>query len=185
MSEQDTPMPRTLVAYVEDRPGVLNRVASLFRRRSYNIISLTVGRTHEEGLSRMTIVVDADPDVARRIEANLYKLVNVVSVMDITDTPNMVRDVALIKVTVEGDEARRKLCRLAEDHRARVVDVADDAMTLEVAGRLEKIDNLVEAVRPFGILEMVQSGAIAMSRGGMGPAAAHLAIARGPSSAAS
>lgn len=174
---------RTLVAYVEDRPGVLNRVASLFRRRSYNIISLTVGRTHEEGLSRMTIVVESDPDVARRIEANLYKLVNVISVEDITDTPNMVRDVALIKVRA-NEENRAALCRMAEDYRARIVDVAPDAMTFEISGRLEKIEGLVEGVRPFGILEMVQSGAIAMSRGGEGRVAQQLNEARDPNRAA-
>src|SRR3954466_4385122 len=91
-------MLRTFVAYVEDQPGVLNRVTSLFRRRCYNIVSLNVGRTHESGVSRMTFVVEADDDQARRIEANLYKLMNVLSVEDITDKPNLTRGLALIKV---------------------------------------------------------------------------------------
>jgi acetolactate synthase-1/3 small subunit len=177
------PSQRTLVAYVEDRPGVLNHVASLFRRRTYNIVSLTVGRTHEPGLSRMTIVVEADHDVARRIEANLYKLVNVISVEDITDVPNLVRDVALIKVSA-GEDIRVTICRLAEDYRARVVDVATDAITLEVAGRLDTIEGLVEALRPYGILEMVQSGAIAMSRGGEGRVVRQLNLAKDPTCAA-
>lgn len=183
---------RTIVAYVEDLPGVLNRVASLFRRRSYNIVSLTVGRTHEPGMSRVTLVVEADVDVAQRIEANLYKLVNVVSVQDITDVPNLIRDVALIKVAtgvegateVERQATAEAICRLAEDFRASVVDVAPDAMTLEISGRLEKIEKLVEELRSFGILEMVQSGVIAMTRGGEGRVAAHKNAARDPHRAA-
>jgi len=191
MQPQPVVTQRTLVAYVEDLPGVLNRVASLFRRRNYNIVSLTVGRTHEPGMSRITLVVEADPDVSRRIQANLYKLVNVVSVEDITDVPNLIRDVALIKVSTNQSDAetdaavvREAICRLAEDYRARVVDVADDAMTLEVAGRLEKIEKIVEALRPFGILEMAQSGVIAMSRGGQSLVAAQKNAARDPHRAA-
>jgi len=131
----------------------------------------------------MTIVVEADRDMARRIEANLYKLVNVVSVEDITEVPNMIRDVALIKVTTT-DEVRADLCRLAEDHRARVVDVGQDSMTFEISGRLSKIELLAEALRPYGILEMVQSGAIAMSRGSQSRLAAQrdaaaMAVERG------
>lgn len=166
------PNQRILVAYVEDRPGVLNRVASLFRRRNYNIVSLTVGRTHEPGWSRMTIVVEADHDVAKRIEANLYKQVNVISVEDITDSPTLVRDLALIKVRAPH-ASRAALCQLAEQYRARIVDVAEDAMTLEMTGNLAKVDELVTALAPFGVLELARSGAIAMSRGGEGEAAAH------------
>lgn len=170
---------RTLVAYVEDRPGVLNRVSSLFRRRSYNIVSLTVGRTNEPGWSRMTIVVEADKDVARRIEANLYKLVNVVSVEDITDKAHVIRDLALIKVRTTREQ-RAELCQLAESYRARVVDIGDDAVTLEMTGRLEKIDAFCGALAPFGILEMVLSGAIGMTRGGQGAAASHARESREP-----
>lgn len=192
MQPQPVLMQRTLVAYVEDLPGVLNRVASLFRRRNYNIVSLTVGRTHEPGMSRITLVVEADPDVSRRIQANLYKLVNVVSVEDITEVPNLIRDVALIKVSTTRPDApeldaatvRESICRLAEDYRARVVDVANDAMTLEVAGRLETIEKMIEALSPFGILEMVQSGVIAMSRGGQSLVAAQKNAARDPHRAA-
>src|SRR5690348_16548843 len=92
------PSLHTFVAYVEDQPGVLNRISSLFRRRNFNIISLNVGRAHVPGVSRMTFVVEADEGRARRIEANLYKLVNVLSVEDITGKPNVVRDLALVKV---------------------------------------------------------------------------------------
>ena len=105
MAQSESPTLRHFVAYVEDQPGVLNRVTSLFRRRCYNIVSLNVGRTHEVGVSRMTFAVEADEDTARRIEANLYKLVNVLSVEDITDKPSLTRGLALIKVTV-GQEKR-------------------------------------------------------------------------------
>lgn len=154
----------TIVSYVEDRPGVLNRVASLFRRRAYNIVSLNVGRTHEPGVSRMTIVVDADDDTARRIEANLYKLVNVLRVDDITHKPSVARDLALIKVQF-GPEQRTEVLQLCEVFRARVVDVAPDSLVAEITGTQDKIDGLVTVLRPFGITEMVQTGVVAMTRG--------------------
>src|SRR5688500_13569456 len=100
MQNEKPPTLRTFVAYVEDQPGALNRIASLFRRSKFNIVSLNAGRTHDAGISRMTSVVEADDDKARRIEANLYKLVNVRSIEDITDQPSIVRDIALIKVSV-------------------------------------------------------------------------------------
>ncbi len=154
----------TIVSYVEDRPGVLNRVASLFRRRAYNIVSLNVGRTHEPGVSRMTIVVDADDDTARRIEANLYKLVNVLRVDDITHKPNVARDLALIKVQF-GPEQRTEVLQLCEVFRARVVDVSPVSLIAEITGTQDKIDGLVNVLRPFGITEMVQTGLVSMTRG--------------------
>jgi acetolactate synthase-1/3 small subunit len=153
---------RTFVAYVEDQPGVLNRVASLFRRRNFNIVSLNVGRTHDPGVSRMTFVVEADDDKARRIEANLYKLVNVLSIEDITDQPSIVRDLALIKVSV-GPERRGEVLQLCEVFRARAVDVSPSTQ--------DKIMGLVAILQPFGILEMVQSGTVAMTRGTVSDAA--------------
>lgn len=155
---------RTFVVHVEDIPGVLNRVASLFRRRAFNIVSLTVGQTHEEGVSRMTIVVEADQDKAKRIEANLYKLVNVLKVDDITEQPSVWRDLAMIKVRAGNDE-RQQILQICEVFRARVVDVAPSALIVEITGTQDKIDGLIQVLRPFGILEMVQSGAIAMTRG--------------------
>ena len=168
--EEDTQNLRTFVAYVEDKPGVLNRVASLFRRRQYNIVSLNVGRTHEDGISRMTFQVEADADKSLRIEANLYKLVNVLSVEDITDKQTVIRDLALIKVRV-GREQRTEVLQLVEVFRARAVDVAPDTLTVEITGQQGKINGLVAALRPFGILEMVQSGTVAMTRGAEGEAA--------------
>lgn len=155
---------RTIVAYVEDRPGVLNRVVSLFRRRSYNIDSLTVGRTEREGVSRMTVVMEADDDAARRIEANLYKLVNVLFVDDLTAQPNVTHDLALIKVSA-SPATRPNVLQLAEVFRGRAVDVGPETVIVEVAGTADKIDGLVEVLRPFGILEMVRTGLVAMRRG--------------------
>ncbi|HEY3495381.1 MAG TPA: acetolactate synthase small subunit [Polyangiaceae bacterium] len=173
------PSLRTFVAYVEDQPGVLNRIASLFRRRNFNIISLNVGRTQEPGVSRMTVVVEADDDKARRIEANLYKLVNVLSVEDITQKPSIVRDIALIKVSAPP-EKRSEVLQLCQVFRARAVDVGPDTLIVEITGDQDKIDGLLTILEPFGVLEMVQSGTVAMTRGAIGSAAK--AIQQAPSS---
>jgi len=165
-----TPTLRTFVAYVEDRPGVLNRIASLFRRRGYNIVSLNVGRTHEPGVSRMTFRVEADDDTAPRIEANLYKLVNVLSVEEISTKPSVSRDLALIKVTV-GPDKRAEVLQLCEVFRARAVDVGPETLIVEITGTQDKIDGLVAILAPFGIAEMVQTGTVAMTRGPKGEAA--------------
>lgn len=161
-------MLQTLVVYVEDKPGVLNRVASLFRRRAFNIESLTVGHTDQVGVSRMTIVVAADDDTARRIEANLYKLVNVLKVENVTQQPAVVRDLALIKVKTDGN-TRQEVLQIADVFRARVVDVTNGSCILEVTGTEDKIDGLLEVLRPFGIIEMVRTGIVAMHRRGDAP----------------
>jgi acetolactate synthase-1/3 small subunit len=164
---------RTFVAYVEDQPGVLNRIASLFRRRNFNIVSLNVGRTHTPGVSRMTVVVEADDDKARRIEANLYKLVNVLSVEDITKAPNIVRDLALIKVHAPP-EKRSEVLQLCQVFRARAVDVGPDTLVVEITGTQDKIVGLLTILEPFGVLEMVQSGTVAMTRGSISDAASSI-----------
>lgn len=157
-------MLNTYVVYVENKPGVLTRVASLFRRRAFNIDSLTVGRTEKPEVSRMTITVDADHDQARRIEANLYKLVNVLLVENITHEPAIVRDLAMIKVAATH-EARSHVLELASVFRARVVDVSPESLTIEITGAEDKIDGLLEVLRPYGVLEMVRTGIVAMRRG--------------------
>ena len=157
-------MLNTFVVYVENKPGVLARVASLFRRRAFNIDSLTVGRTEKPEVSRMTIVVDADRDQALRFEANLYKLVNVLFVENITNQPAIIRDLAMIKVGATH-EARSHVLELAGVFRARVVDVAPDSLTMEITGTEDKIDGLLEVLRPYGVLEMVRTGVVAMRRG--------------------
>jgi len=157
-------MMNTFVVHVENKPGVLTRVASLFRRRAFNIDSLTVGRTENPEVSRMTITADADPDQARRIEANLYKLVNVLLVENITHEAAIVRDLAMIKVSAQH-EARSHVLELAAVFRARVVDVAPESLTIEITGAEDKIDGLLEVLRPYGVLEMVRTGIVAMRRG--------------------
>ncbi len=154
----------TFVVYVEDVPGVLNRVASLFRRRTYNIESLTVGATEKQGVSRMTIVVSCDEHTARLVEANLYKLVNVLRVRDVTYKQTVKRDLALIKVGASA-ESRPQVLQVIDVFRARVVDIAPDAMIVEITGTEEKIKGLLEVLEPFGIIEFVQTGTIAMTRG--------------------
>lgn len=170
MSDSNTQKLRTFVAYVEDRPGVLNRLTSLFRRRNYNIVSLNVGRTHEPGISRMTFQIEADEDMGRRVEANLYKMVNLLSIEDITEKHSVIRDLALIKVQV-GPSLRPEVLQLLEVFRARAVDVAPGTLTVEITGKQDKIDGLVATLRPFGIVEMVQTGTVAMTRGDQGTAA--------------
>ncbi len=154
---------RTFIVHVEDLPGVLNRVTSLFRRRGYNIESLTVGRTDAFGVSRMTIVMEADDDAARRIEANLYKLVNVLEVQDTTPLPTCARELALIKVRADG-ATRPHVMQVCEAFRARVIDVGPEALICEITGTADKIDGLVDVLLPFGVLEMVRTGAVAMVR---------------------
>ncbi len=157
-------MKHTLVALVEDKPGVLNRVASLFRRRAFNIESLTVGRTHEPDVSRMTILVDTELTAPHLVEANLSKLVNVIDVHDVTHTPTVMRDLALIKVRADAG-ALAEINQLAVIFRAKIVDVANDSVILECTGDEEKITGLVDLLRPRGILEMVRTGQVAMVRG--------------------
>jgi len=157
-------MMNTFVVYVENKPGVLTRVASLFRRRAFNIDSLTVGRTEKPEVSRMTITVDADYDQARRIEANLYKLVNVLLVENITNQPAIIRDLAMIRVAATHD-ARSHVLELAAVFRARVIDVSPESLTIEITGAEDKIDGLLEVLRPYGVLEMVRTGIVAMRRG--------------------
>lgn len=154
----------TLVALVEDKPGVLNRVASLFRRRAFNIESLTVGHTEQTGVSRMTIVVDSSQTDAERVVANLYKQVNVIQVSDLSPAPMVSRDLALIKVSTSANR-RSEIMQLVDVFRARIVDVANDSVIIEITGAEDKIDGLVEVLRPFGILEMVRTGIVAMGRG--------------------
>ncbi|MFQ6099739.1 MAG: acetolactate synthase small subunit [Anaerolineae bacterium] len=160
-------MNRTLIALVEDKPGVLNRVASLFRRRAFNIESLTVGHTEHPGISRMTIVVDSDRTDAQKVAQNLRKLVSVIQVEDVTERPAVMRDLALIRVRVNGG-SRSEVMQIVDAFRARVVDVGLDTLMIEVTGIEEKVEGLVEVLRPFGIVEMVRTGRVAMVRGGNG-----------------
>lgn len=154
----------TVVALVEDRPGVLNRVASLFRRRGFNIESLAVGPTEEEGLSRMTIVVDGATTVVEQVEKQLYKLIDVVKVADITHKGVVARELCLIKVRCPNGK-RAEVLQLAGVLGARVADVADASVVLEVVGDEEQVDQVVRTMRAYGIMELARTGRVAMSRG--------------------
>ncbi len=155
---------RVLVALVENKPGVLTRVASLFRRRNFNIESLTVGHTDSPEVSRMTIVVDATRTSAVMVERNLLKLVNVIDVQDVTRAPAVMRDLALIKVKTDT-HTRFEILQLVNIYRAKVVDVCAESMIIEVTGPEAKLNSLVEMLKPYGIIEMVRTGLVAMVRG--------------------
>ena len=162
-------MKQTLIALVEDKPGVLNRVASLFRRRNFNIESLTVGHSEIPGVSRMTIVTDEEETLRRNVvRTNLLKMINVIDVQDVTDAPCVVRETALIKVTADATQ-RGQVLNTAEAYRARIVDVATETMIVEVTGEPDKIESLVSVLEPFGILEIMRTGKIAMTRGPVTP----------------
>jgi acetolactate synthase-1/3 small subunit len=158
------PTLHTFIASLEDKPGALNRVASLFRRRAYNIVSLNVGRTHQPGISRLTVVVEGDDRVAKQLEAQLAKLINVFAVKNVSGPSVVVRDMALIKVRADVNR-RTEVLQIAEVFRARVVDVGHESLTLEITGTQDKIDGLASVVAPFGIIELAQCGAVAMTRG--------------------
>ena len=153
-----------LIAKVENKPGVLNRVASLFRRRNFNIESLSVGHSETPDVSRMTIVMDASQVDVKKVEANLYKLVNVIDVQDVSNHPNVSRDLVLIKVQATAEQ-RAEIANLVQLFRAKVVDVAPDSVIVEVTGTLDKVEALIDLLRPMGIKEIVRTGQVAMLRG--------------------
>jgi acetolactate synthase-1/3 small subunit len=165
-------MDHTLAVLVEDKPGVLNRVASLFRRRQFNIESLTVGHTDQPGISRMTIVTECNDIETERLIAYLYKLVNVLQVNDLTNVANVTRDLAVIKVNA-SIENRTHIMQIVDVFRARIVDVTNTSFIIEITGDEEKIEGFIENLRPFGIIEMGRTGIVAMARGSMSQAAAN------------
>lgn len=159
-------MLHTFVAYVEDLPGVLTRVASLFRRLNININSLTVGRSERKGLSRMTMVCESSEQAAHRIRASLFKLENVVDVDDIAQSPSVTRELALIKVAATPQN-RSQIFDLAEVFRARIVDLTSESLIIEMTGVESKIEGLIEILREDEgrILELSRSGKMTMRRG--------------------
>ena len=155
----------TLIALVEDKPGVLNRVASLFRRRGFNIQSLAVGASERPGLSRMTIVVGGDYAEVEQVRKQLDKLINVVKVSDITEEAMVSRELALIKVNATAS-MRSEIMQIVDIFRANIVDVALDSLTVEVTGDEDKVNSLLELLRGFGIKEVSRTGKIALTRRG-------------------
>ena len=154
----------TLVALVEDRPGVLNRVSSLFRRRSFNIESIAVGHSEQAGLSRMTIVVDGATTAVEQVRKQLDKLIEVVKVVDISDEPLVARELALIKVRATST-TRSEIIQIVDIYRANIVDVSANSLIIEVTGDEDKIDSLYNLLKRFGVKELARTGRIALPRG--------------------
>jgi acetolactate synthase I/III small subunit len=157
----------TLVALVENKPGVLNRMASLLRRRGFNIESIAVGRSELPHLSRMTIVVDGTTALVEQVRKQLDKVIDAVKVSDISSEDIVARELALIKVKATSS-TRSEIMQIVDIFRAKIVDVASDSVTVEVTGDEEKVDSLLDLLRGFGIREIVRTGRIAMVRGGSG-----------------
>ena len=154
----------TLVALVTDKPGVLNRMASMFRRRGFNIESIAVGHSELPNLSRMTIVVDGTTTSVEQVRKQLDKVVDVVKVSDISGDATITRELALIKVKATSS-SRSEIIEIVDIFRASIVDVASDSVTIEVTGDEEKINSLFNLLRGFGIKEVARTGRIAMVRG--------------------
>lgn len=156
----------TVVALVENKPGVLNRIVSLFRRRAFNVDSLTVGRTHKEHVSRMTIVVDSATINPYKIKANLEKLINVIDVQVLTnDTPHVARDLVLVKVRTDGAERSNGVTDVCERYPAKIIDIGPDVAIIEMSGTEDLVERFVNELRPFHIVELVRTGLVAMGRG--------------------
>lgn len=154
----------TLSVLVEDKPGVLARVAALFSRRGFNITSLAVGQTETPGLSRMTIVVQVDDFPLEQITKQLNKLINVIKIVEQEPASSVARELVLVKVRAEAS-TRSQIVEVAELFRARVIDVAPESVVLEATGTLEKLDALLRMLDEYGIREIVQSGMVALGRG--------------------
>ncbi len=154
----------TITALVQDRPGVLNRIASMFRRRGFNIASLAVGRSEQRGLSRMTFVVDGDQYTVDQATKQLDKLIDVVRVSDISEQDIVARELALIKVK-STPETRGEIIETIHLFRAGIVDVGAKSLIVEITGEEDKIHALINLLEPFGILEMMRTGRVAMVRG--------------------
>ncbi|MEW5762064.1 MAG: acetolactate synthase small subunit [Bacillota bacterium] len=157
-------MRRTFSVLVENHPGVLARVASLFSRRGYNIDSLAVSRTDDPSVSRMTIVVEGDEGVLEQVAKQLRKLIDVIKVQDVTAEEHVERELALIKVSADA-AARAEIMQIVEIFRAHIVDIGRRTLIIEITGDEKKIDAFEEAMRPFGIRELVRTGKIALLRG--------------------
>ncbi|UUZ83227.1 acetolactate synthase small subunit [Paenibacillus sp. P26] len=154
----------TISVLVNNQPGVLQRVSGLFGRRGFNIESITVGESEEAGLSRMVIVTTGDDKTLEQVSKRLYKLIDVIKVVDLSSNPMVARELALIKVSAEPS-ARPEILGVVETFRAAVVDIGPSSIIVQVVGDSEKIDAMVESLKPYGIKELSRTGATAMIRG--------------------
>src|SRR3954466_2380830 len=160
-------MKHTLVATMENHPSTFNKVLSLFRCRGFAIDSLAVGHTDVPNIMRLTMVVDGSKTAVEQVVKQLYKVIEVRKVSDLTDDQTVERELALIKVTSKSAALRAEILQMVEVYRARVVDIATGSLTVEVTGPADKIDSMVSMLRPYGIKEMVRTGLVAMARGVM------------------
>jgi acetolactate synthase I/III small subunit len=156
---------RSIVVLVENKPGVLMRIANMFRRRNFNVDSLTVGRTHREHISRMTIVVDSTRSNVFKLISNLRKLVPVIDVSDVSGDLHVSRDLALIKVRSNDAESRNQLTMLCESYPARIVDIGHEVAIVEITAREDVVEAFIREVEAIGIVEIVRTGVVAMGRG--------------------
>ncbi len=154
---------RTVIALVQDQPGVLARVAGLFRRRGFNIASLAVGRSEREGMSRMTFEVEGDPEIVSHVARQLDKLIEVVEVQDVTEWEIVWREMALVKVSATG-QTRGEIMQIVEIFRATIVDIGAEALGIEATGDPDKINSMIALLEPFGIREVMRTGRVAMPR---------------------
>ena len=154
----------TLIALVEDKPGVLTRVASMFRRRGFNITSLAVGNSEQPGLSRMTFVVNGDDYTVSQVAKQLDKLIDVIEVSDITNESTVTRELALIKVKA-NQMTRGEIIQIVNLFRANIIDVGSESMVIEITGEEDKINALHKLLSSFGVIEMLRTGLVAMVRG--------------------
>jgi acetolactate synthase-1/3 small subunit len=160
-------MKHTLVAHMENKPGVLSRVASLFRRRNYNIESLSVGHSETPGISRMTIVLHGDDRIVEQVVRQLNKLVNVTMVVNVSQRPTVIRELALVKVKA-GPGVRSEIIELANVFRARIIDVGATSLTVEITGPEDRVNSLLGLLEPYGVEELARTGRVAMVRSGNG-----------------
>ncbi|TYP70147.1 acetolactate synthase small subunit [Paenibacillus methanolicus] len=158
----------TIAVLVNDQPGVLQRVSGLFGRRGFNIESITVGTSEEAGLSRMVIVTTGDDSTLEQVTKQLYKLIDVIKVIDLSANPMVARELALIKVNAEP-AVRPEILGVVETFRASVVDIGTHTLMVQVVGDTEKIDAMIELLKPYGIRELSRTGVTAMIRGNARP----------------
>lgn len=164
MSTNGTLPRRTITALVEDKPGVLARVSSMFRRRGFNIASLAVGQSEVPDMSRMTFVVEGDDRTVEQVTKHLHKLIDVVKVADISEQNIVERELALIRVRTNA-QSRSEIMQIVNIFRAGIVDVAGDSTIVEVTGNENKVNSLQKLLEPFGVVEVMRTGTIAMNRG--------------------
>ena len=169
MIRNGAPPKHTITALVQDKPGVLNRISSMFRRRGFNIASLAVGRSEVPDLSRMTFVVEGDDRVVEQVTKHLHKLIDVIKVSDISSENIVSRELALIRVKANV-QSRSEIMQIVDIFRANIVDMAAESLVVEVSGDEDKVDSLHDLLKTFGVLEVMRTGTIALNRGvGVGP----------------